>query len=129
MTKEPIDKFYGVTMSKWIAHVPDELSSDAVGLWQIVPAGMLRFGLSGDELVEYVRRNIYALLDAGAVPVVSGSGTDYEWLRRADFGTTKEQIADSVIIEWQHIGNDPAKLASTIWFARPLPGKMYVKVD
>ena len=129
MTNEPVDKLYGTPMSVVIARVPNELPRDAVGLWQIVPAGMLRFDLSGVALIDYVRRNIDALLDAGAVPVVAGTGTSYEWVRRIDLGSTRQQIADGVIAEWQRIGNDPGDLAGSIWFARPRPGQMYVKMD
>lgn len=35
MTTEPVDRFFGVPMSEWIARLPNELDVDAVGLWQI----------------------------------------------------------------------------------------------
>ena len=129
MTSEPIDSIYGVAMSEWISLVPGELPRDAVGLWQIVPAGTIHFKLSGNDLVDYVRRNIYALLGAGAVPVISGGETGFDWVYQPQFGATKEEIAQSVIAEWQRIGNDVGDLAGSIWFALPRPGKKYVKMD
>ena len=129
MTSEPVDNVYGMTMTEWISLVPNELAQDAVGLWQIVPAGILRFGLSGGELEDYVRRNIEALLNAGAVPVVGSIKSDYEWIRQTQLGISREEIVAAVIAEWHRVGNDPGELAGSIWFARPVLGKMYVKMD
>jgi hypothetical protein len=128
MSNEPVDKIYGTSMSEHIALVPGELPRDAVGLWQIVPAGVVRFGLSGQDLTDYVRRNIFALVDAGAVPVKAAVGSGYEWDRMYQFGNTRELIAAAVIAEWQRIGNDPGDLAGSIWFALPRTGQKYVKM-
>ena len=129
MTNDPVESVYGMRMGEWISRVPGELPRDAVGLWQIVPAGALRFKLGGNELVEYVRRNIFALVEAGAVPVIAGGGTGYDWVYQSQFGLTKEEIASGVIAEWQRIGNDAGDLAGSVWFARPRPGTKYIKID
>ena len=39
MKKELRHRIYGTTIEQWISLVPGELPIDAVGLWQIVPAG------------------------------------------------------------------------------------------
>lgn len=129
MNNDPVENVYGMRMSEWIALVPGELPQDAVGLWQIVPAGLLRFNLKGSDLVNYVRRNIYALVDAGAIPVVGGRGTGFDWVYQSQYGSTKEEIASKVIEEWQRIGNDIGELANSVWFARPRPGTNYIKMD
>jgi hypothetical protein len=56
-------KIYETPVEEWIAAVPNELPIDAVGLWQIVPAGRDGFELSGLELIEFVRLNLLALLE------------------------------------------------------------------
>ena len=103
--------------------------SDAVGLWQIVPAGSLRFRLTGNDLVDYVRLNIFELIEAGAVAVHSGGDTGFEWVHQPQYGMTKEEIARNVIVEWQRIGNDVGALAGSVWFALPRPGTKYVKLN
>lgn len=129
MTDEPRDKFYGETMSEVISLVPGELPIDAVGLWQIVPKGRDGFGLTGEALVGFIRKCIYALLDAGAVPVSGGKGTGYDWIAQKQYGTTREEIAENVIREWSQAPNDQEVLFK-VWFALPDPAfPKYVKLD
>jgi len=68
MSEEPRHKYFDTTMSDYIVQVANELPLDAVGMWQIVPAGRLDFGLEGDALTDYVRRCMAELLSRGAVP-------------------------------------------------------------
>jgi hypothetical protein len=49
MNNERVD-YDGTPMSEYIASIPEELPRDAVGLWQIVPAGRNGFRLTGTEL-------------------------------------------------------------------------------
>lgn len=129
MTQEPRHKTYGTPMSEWIALAPGELPRDAVGVWQLVPEGRDGFGLKGNSLIEFVRRSIYALLDAGAVPVSGGMGTDYEWIAQKHYGTTREEIAENVVREWSQAPNDQ-EILFKVWFARPDPAyPRYVKLD
>jgi hypothetical protein len=107
---------YGTTIDEWIAAVPEELPVDAVGLWQIVPAGRDGFGLSGTELVKFVRTCVLALLAKGAKPVVGASDNLHIW-QIVHYGDTSEQIADAVIAEWQRSGHEPG--FGDIWFALP----------
>jgi hypothetical protein len=113
-------KLYGHTIAEHIRTVPDELSVDAVGLWQIVPAGREGFGLNGDELTEFVRLCVLALLERGAKPVVGGGGTQYDWILQPKYGEVNEEIASAIVNEWLASGavdSDPGGL----WFALPSP--------
>lgn len=131
MIVEPRNKYYGETMSEAISLVSGELPIDAVGMWQIVPKGRDGFDLTGDALVDFIRKCIHALLAAGAVPVRGGKGTGYEWVAQTQYGTTKEEITENVIREWQAMPDDPLVLCGDgVWFARPDPAfPKYVKLD
>jgi len=113
---------FGQTAMEYIEKVSGELPVDAVGLWQIVPAGV-RFGLSGDDLTEFVRLCILALLEHGAKPVLGGAGTEYEWLFQPQYGESNEEIVDSVINEWLADGSqlEPMEMPRWLWFALPSP--------
>lgn len=127
MTQDRRDSVYGRTMSEWIDLVPGELTVDAVGLWQILAAGRHHFYLEGDELADYVRRNIVALIDAGAVPVFHDQDSEFEWTTNYDYGATSVEIANAVVNEWQ-ASRDDKSYPLGIWFARPREGKKYVKL-
>lgn len=113
-------KLYGYTVAEHLKTVPDELTDDAVGMWQIVPAGRYGFELTGDDLAEFVHCSISALLERGAKPVIGGGGTDYDWILETQYGATPQEIAHSVVQEWISAGEedpDPGGL----WFALPSP--------
>lgn len=113
-------KLYGHTVAEHIQTVPDELPVDAVGLWQIVPAGRYGFELSGSDLTEFVHRCVLALLERGAKPVMGGGGTEYDWILQPQYGEANEEIANAVVNEWLATGGgdlDPGGL----WFALPSP--------
>ena len=129
MKSDPKDVIFGTKMSEWISRVPNELTRDAVGLWQIVPDGEFNFQLSGAALADFVRRNIVELIDAGALPVTGGKGTGYDWVYQPQFGTIKDDIVRNVIAEWQRIGNNVDELMGSVWFALPRPGAKYIKMD
>ena len=117
MTEEPRHKYFGDTMRDYIVQVANELPYDAVGIWQIVPAGRLDFDLEGDALTDYVRRCIAELLSRGAVPVIGG-GPDgkHHWILQRQYGSRPEEIIENVIREWLANGaqdEDPGGL----WFA------------
>jgi hypothetical protein len=114
------DRKYGGTIMECIQAVPCELPIDAVGLWQIAPAGRHRFGLSGADLTEFVSRCVAELLAHGAKPVIGGAGTEYDWIYQPQYGETNEEIRDAVMKEWLSAGApdcDPGGL----WFALPSP--------
>jgi len=116
MTQELRDRFYGYTIDEWISKVPGELDVDAVGLWQIVSFGREGFELSGNSLVEYVRRNLLALTAAGARPVVGALDGEHIWTK-VDYGDTADEVCDSIIAEWVASGRDPNE--GDVWFAKP----------
>ena len=116
MKKELRHRIYGTAIEQWISLVPGELPIDAVGLWQIVPAGRDGFGLAGDELVEFVEANILALLAKGAKPVIGAMDNVHVWTL-VNYGETAEQIADAIIHEWLRSGREPGP--GDVWFALP----------
>ena len=131
MIDEPRDKDTGETLSEAISQYPGELDLDAVGIWQIVPDGRVAFGLSGEALADYVRRAIYALLDAGAVPVRHIPGSGFNWTRQTQYGSSREAIAEAIITEWEPVPyNSYSMIERCPWFARPRPNSPnYVKMD
>jgi len=111
-------KLYGHTLAEHIETVSDELPVDAVGLWQIVPAGRQGFDLRGDDLTEFVRLCILALLEHGAKPVVGGGGTEYDWLFQPQYGESNEDIVNAVLNEWLAAGAEDCDPGG-LWFALP----------
>ena len=107
MTHEPRHRLYGHTIEEWIALVPGELEIDEVSLRNIVIAGRDGFGLSGEALTNYMRRNIIALLDAGAVPVTSVADAVHgRGLLPVSYGTMPDEIANAIIAEWLKEGSE-----------------------
>jgi hypothetical protein len=129
MTDEPRDKYNGTPLSEWFVLLPGDLPRDATGLWEIVARGREGFGFTDTALVDFVRRAIHTLLDAGAIPVRGGKGTGYDWLPQKQYGTTKDGITESIIREWLAMPDDPLVLCGGVWFARPEPGTKHVKPD
>lgn len=118
MTQERTHKVYGRTISEWIKLVPGELTQDAVGLWQILAAGQEGFELEGAELSDYIRRNIFALIDHGAIPVTGGKGTGFDWIATYEFGEARDQVAEGVIAKWL-VSQDDDFFPFEVWFALP----------
>jgi hypothetical protein len=116
MTTQIRHKKYGMTVDEWLELVPGELEFDAVSLRNIVVAGCEGFGLSGGQLIEYVRRNILVLLATGAKPVV-GAIDDVHYWSLVDYGNAPAEVADAIISEWQQEGRDPD--LGGVWFAIP----------
>jgi len=119
MTK--LHKRLGYSVEESITGHINELKDDAVGLWQIVPKGHDGFSLEGEELVDFIRRHIVALLKAGAKPVYSvysGLDSEYLWTLTSKYGETTEEITEAIISEWKEKGcKDPE--FDSIWFALP----------
>ncbi|WP_296709860.1 hypothetical protein [Rhodoblastus sp.] len=113
-------KLYGHTLAEHIQTISDELPVDAVGLWQIVPAGRYGFGLEGAELSDFIRLCVLALLAHGAKPVLGGGGTKYAWIYQPQYGETNEEIADAVAKEWLAAGS-PDCYPGGLWFALSSP--------
>ena len=71
----------------------------------IVDNGITSYEFEGDDLVEFVRRCIHAMVDAGAQPFdgdIGGVAPDFYPTDK--WGRTREEIADALIAEWQRQG-------------------------
>lgn len=117
MTNEPQDRHYGTPMSETIALMPGTLNDLPVGMWQIVNDGRQGFGLEGTELAGFIRRCIYALIDAGAKPVAQDDSG--KWWLQNQYGSTKHEIAEAVIQEWLGQGAPTPKVWTGLWFGLP----------
>jgi hypothetical protein len=116
MKPEPRNRFDGSTIKESIMRVPAELAVDAVGLWQVVAAGREGFGLSENDLYDFVRQHIMALLEKGARPVMGSSDKIHFWMV-VDYGKTSGEIVDAILTEWQNSGHEPD--VGGVWFALP----------
>jgi hypothetical protein len=74
------------------------------------------FGLSGSELIDYVRRHLLALFTRGAKPVIGARDGIHFWTP-VDYGKTADEMADAIINEWIQTGREPD--AGDLWFALP----------
>ncbi len=115
MINDPIDKYFGIPMSEWIDRVPNELEVDAVGLWQIIPTGRDSFNLSGEELEDFARRCIIALIAKGASPVRPATSNDGFWQHQPQYGKSPEEVANKIIEEWKNSETEPNH--DGIWFS------------
>ena len=98
-----------------------ERIADAIG------AGQFEFELTGPELVQYVRQNLVALVEAGAIPVVGGKGTGYEWIANYNYGLTKHEIVAAIVAEWL-ASNGDEMYPWTVWFALARDNPGYIKM-
>jgi hypothetical protein len=106
------------TIGEYIRCIDGELTVDAVGLWQIISYGREGFGLLNDKLTEFVQLCISSLLNRGAVPVLGGGKSQYEWIYQPQYGKIKSKIINSILEEWLNNGAknpDP----NGLWFALP----------
>ena len=76
------------------------------------------FGLEGEALTDFVRRSIYALLEAGAKPVL-GTNTPNVYELQPQYGQTNTEIAEAVIREWLAQGAPSPAPWTGLWFGLP----------
>ncbi|MEA2880006.1 MAG: hypothetical protein QOF14_5202 [Hyphomicrobiales bacterium] len=119
MTREPRHISWGTPMSTWIEErIPrppyDELP---LGMWAIVDDGRRLFGLEGEALAGYIRKSIYALMDAGFKPVC-GVGKN-RWQLQVQYGSSKQEVAEAVIAEWLREGAKTPEPWTGLWFGLP----------
>jgi hypothetical protein len=110
------DRFYGCTIDEYVEKVPNELPVDAVGLWQIVSFGRQGFGLSGDELTDFVRRCLSGIFARGAKPVQGALDGIHVWTL-VPYGDRPAETIQAIVEEWKASGHDPDP--GGIWFALP----------
>src|SRR5437868_2186770 len=118
MSTEPRDRVTGTPMSELIAFMPNSLNDLPVGLWVIIEHGKKGFGLEGEALVDFIRRCIYALVDAGAKPVAGGNKPN-QWELQTQYGRNKYEIAEAVIAECQAHGSVKPEPWTGAWFGLP----------
>ncbi|WP_342362835.1 hypothetical protein [Terrarubrum flagellatum] len=116
MTNERREKFDGQTINQVITGYLDELKSDGIAFAGIIDEGRRGFEFSGEELIDFVRDCLTAMIEAGAKPVEGGGGTRYTWIEQPQYGSTTKEIVDNVIAEWLAKG-DPDH--GGLWFASP----------
>jgi len=119
MTTEPRHAGWGIPMSEYIDRkIPRApYDEDPRGMWVIVDEGRHGFGLEGDALASYIRKNIYALMDAGFKPVI-GVGKN-QWQLQAQYGSNKQEVAEAVIREWLREGAKTPEPWTGLWFGLP----------
>ncbi len=86
-------------------------------MWVIVDDGRRLFGLEGEALASYIRKSIYALMDAGFKPVI-GIGKN-QWKLQVQYGSNKQEVAEAVIQEWLREGAPTPKPWTGLWFGLP----------
>ena len=118
MSREPRHIVFGRPMSEWIARSPGSLNDLPVGMWEIVNDGRTGFGLEGEALTDFVRRSIYALIDAGAKPVAGGNKPN-QWELQVQYGSNRWEIAQAVVDEWLRQGAPTPEPWTGLWFGLP----------
>ena len=118
MNTEPRDRAFGTPMSEWLATMPNSLSDVPVGMWLLVHRGRMAFELEGEALVDFIRRSIHALIDAGAKPV-RGAGKPGTWALQSQYGANKYEIAEAVIAEWKEQGAPTPEPWTGLFFGLP----------
>lgn len=116
MEELPKHRHFGIPIDEWASRIPNELTQDAVGLWQIVPCFIHDFGLQGAALEQYVRASIEQLIAKGAVPV-QAPGTNSV---RQDLLGSKGPDIDKVMAYLSELGHEPT--VDDVWFELPHSG-------
>lgn len=113
------DRDNGITIAEALTFAPDDLKSDVVGLWYIVSDGRTGYGLSGNELREFVFLYIFALASHGAVVVDGAEDGVHLWRAVDRYGSKAEDIAYAVTAEWIGSGEPNIRGWEGIAFALP----------
>jgi hypothetical protein len=109
----------GTSIDDWFANFPEDIEDIGIGLCLIVMTGRHNFGLTGAELLDFVRRSIYALLEKGGKPRHWGSPSHPDRNIMLHYGNdTNEEIVEGVIAEWLASGGDDPEWGD-FWFALP----------
>ncbi|GGD93258.1 hypothetical protein GCM10011390_10040 [Aureimonas endophytica] len=94
---------HDLTEEEWVRFIPLQIDDDRVSLWNLL--GFARgLELEGLARMDFIRRCLRSLLDAGAVPV---EPTIWAWprFRPTDrFGIERDEIVENVIADWQARG-------------------------
>ncbi len=116
MIDEPREIESGETINEWISSVyKDNLLDIGTGLGGIVSDGSIGFQLSGEALVDFIRRSLHFIIGYGGRIVKSGSEG---WEPDDSFGTTPNEVVENVIRAWQAAG-EPDPEWGEWWFVLP----------
>jgi hypothetical protein len=119
MKSEPRDKFYGDTISEWCDTLHYDLEDIGVGLATIVQVGRYGFELKNSDLIDFVRRSLFALVKRGAKPYQLGSLAYPNRKPLLHYGSdTNEEIVEGVIADWLASGAGDLEWGD-FWFALP----------
>jgi hypothetical protein len=119
MSKEISHKIYGTGMRDWIALTPSELDDIGLGLASIIDDGRYGFELEGEELVEFIRKSLYTLVERGAKPRHWGSPSDPHRDILLHYGSdSNTEIVEGVISDWLASGGGDLEWGD-FWFALP----------
>jgi hypothetical protein len=101
MIRERKHKVFGTPMSEWVDSMPQSMEDIGVDLGGIVSAGTQGYGLEGPELLDFIRKCLYALLRAGAMPLkLEPIGKNGFWFPETRYGTDHGAIVEGVIADW-----------------------------
>jgi hypothetical protein len=101
---------HGELIGEYFEFKANELPYETIGMWQMVSAGRLAYGLSGADLDEFLHRFIIVLLGRGAKPVrtIDVKSGVWMWAEQIQYGNTSVEIANSIIADWHSLGSpDP----------------------
>jgi hypothetical protein len=106
--------FNGKTRQEVIRETLDAAGLDAVSLGEIISDGRM-FELEDDELVDFVREGVLALLESGARIVEQSTDRGGEWSIQPQFDLPNDEAVESVTRMWETRGREAAFL---VWFYR-----------
>jgi hypothetical protein len=116
MTDEPRDSFDGTTATQRISsYVVDYLQDDGIGLSIIVSGGRKSFSLSGEALIDFIRRSLHFIIACGGRIVKDGPDG---WEPDDSYGAAPDEIVENVIRSWQAAG-EPDPEWGQWWFVLP----------
>ena len=109
----------GSLVGEYMIAIAGQAASETVGLWEIVPAGRLAYGLSGVDLDEFIGRFICVLVAKGWRPIrtVGVRPGYWMWAEQTQYGAAPTEIAQAILAEW-HANGSPDPEWDWVKFAR-----------
>jgi len=112
-------KVFGDTIDEWLSCMPNELEDIGIGLADIIDTGRYGFELKNRELIEFIQKSLYVLLEHGAKPRHWGSLSQPGRNIVLHYGNnTNEEIVEGVIADWLASGAGDLEWGD-FWFALP----------
>jgi hypothetical protein len=108
--------FKKTSLEEEYSNLIGSMQHDMVSLWQIIAGGRDDLNLKDEELISFVRGAIVALVRAGAKPSVFRMTNDGVMLPVTRYGSTPEEVAESLIKEWGVFGYVTPVAPGGLWF-------------